>query len=222
MRVAVIGAGLGGLAAALRLQGAGHDVVVLEARERPGGRAYQLRDGGFTWDTGPSLVTMPWVLEETFAAAGLDLHENLQLERLDPFYRIRWAGCEEHLDFVADRDRMRSELAKSSSRDAAAFDGFMAAMKPIYEQGILGAGRRPFERARDLAAFTPSMLRLGAALPLWRAVGTHFEHQRARPHLGHRAAAERAAPRDHRGGRHVSRDPTQIERDGMACSRAAR
>jgi len=180
MRIVVVGAGLGGLGAAMRLQGAGHDVTVLEARERPGGRAYQLRDAGFTWDTGPSLVTMPWVLEETFAAAGEDLHDHVQLERLDPFYRIRWGQCDEHLDFVADRDLMRSELAKFSARDSAAFDGFMAAMKPIYEQGILGAGRRPFQRARDLAGFTPSMLRLGAALPLWRTVCSHFEHPRVR------------------------------------------
>jgi phytoene desaturase len=81
---------------------------------------------------------------------------------------------------VADRDAMRDELAKFSARDAAAFDGFMAAMKPIYEQGILGAGRRPVERARDLAGFTPAMLRLGAALPLWRTVCRHFEHPRVR------------------------------------------
>jgi len=180
MRIIVVGAGLGGLGAAMRLQGAGHDVVVVEARDRPGGRAYQLTDAGFTWDTGPSLVTMPWVLEETFAAAGLDLHEQVSLERLDPFYRIRWADTEPHLDFVSDRDGMRAELAKFSTRDAAAFDGFMAAMKPIYEQGILGAGRRPFERARELAAFTPSMLRLGAALPLYRTVSKHFEHPRVR------------------------------------------
>jgi phytoene desaturase len=180
MRIVVVGAGLGGLGVAMRLQGAGHEVTVLEARERVGGRAYQLRDAGYTWDTGPSLVTMPWVLEETFAAAGLVLQDHVQLQRLDPFYRIRWSQHSEHLDFVADRDRMRSELAKFSSRDAAAFDGFMAAMKPIYEEGILGAGRRPFERARDLAAFTPSMLRLGAALPLWRAVCAHFEHPRVR------------------------------------------
>ncbi|MEJ7825401.1 MAG: phytoene desaturase family protein [Solirubrobacteraceae bacterium] len=180
MKVVVVGAGLGGLGVAMRLQGAGHDVTVVEARERPGGRASQLRDGGFTWDTGPSLVTMPWVLEETFAAAGLDLHDHVRLQRLDPFYRIRWAHTEAHLDFLSDRDRMRAELAKFSARDAAALDGFMAAMKPIYEQGILGAGRRPFERARDLVAFTPSMLRLGAALPLWRAVCSHFEHPRVR------------------------------------------
>ncbi len=180
MRVAVVGAGLGGLSVALRLQGAGHDVVVLEARERPGGRAYQIRDAGYTWDTGPSLITMPWVLEETFAAAGLDLHREVELMRLDPFYRIFWAGEEKHLDFVADRDAMRAEIAKFSARDAAALDGFLGAMRPIYEEGILDAGRRPFLRARDLAAFAPRMVQLGAARSLWSAVARHFEHPRVR------------------------------------------
>jgi phytoene desaturase len=180
VRVAVVGAGLGGLGAALRLQGAGHDVVVLEGRERPGGRAYQIRDAGYTWDTGPSLITMPWVLEETFGAAGLDLHTEVQLERVDPFYRIFWAGEQRHLDFVADREAMRAEIGRFSARDAAALDGFLAAMRPIYEEGILGAGRRPFLRARDLAAFTPRMLRLDAARPLWSVVARHFEHPRIR------------------------------------------
>jgi phytoene desaturase len=179
-RVVVVGAGLGGLGVALRLQGAGHDVVVVEARERPGGRAYQLRDRGFTWDTGPSLITMPWVLEETFAAGGLDLHHEVTLEPLDPFYRIAWAGEERRLDFTGDRDRLREGMAQFSARDAAALDGFLEALRPIYEQGILGAGRRPFLHARDLLAFLPSMLRMRAALPLHRFVAGHFEHPRMR------------------------------------------
>jgi len=180
VKVVVVGAGLGGLGAALRLQGAGHDVVVAEQREQPGGRAGQIRDGGYTWDTGPSLVTMPWVLEETFAAGGLDLHAEVNLRRLDPFYRIHWAREDEHLDFTADRERMREQIGKFSAHDAAAFDGFLERMKPIYEEGILGAGRRPFLRAGDLARFTPRMLRLGAALPLWRSVARSFEHPRIR------------------------------------------
>ena len=179
MKVVVVGAGLGGLGVALRLQGAGHDVTVVEGRERPGGRAYQLRDQGFTWDTGPSLITMPWVLEDTFAAGGLDLHGEVTLRELDPFYRIRWAGEERSFDMVG-AERMPEQIAGFSSRDAAAFDGFIAALKPIYEEGILGAGRRPFLHKRDLLAFTPRMLRLGAALPLWRMVCKHFEHPRIR------------------------------------------
>ena len=180
MRAVVIGAGLGGLGAALRLQRAGWDVTVVERRERPGGRAYQIKDQGFTWDTGPSLITMPWVLEETFAAGGLDLHSEVTLRPLDPFYRIFWDGEERHFDFSRDHDRMVAEVAKFSPEDAAQFDPFMAALKPIYERGILVAGRRPFLRARDLARFTPTMVRLGAHLPLARFVARYFEHPRVR------------------------------------------
>jgi phytoene desaturase len=180
LRIAVIGAGLGGLAAALRLQGAGHEVTVLDRREGPGGRAYQLKDGGYTWDTGPSLITMPWVLEETFAAGGLDLAREVTMRPLDPFYRIFWAGEERSLDFSGDREAMRAGIARFSARDAAAFDGFMDALRPIYEKGILAAGRQPFLRPRDLARFLPTMLRLRAAEPLSYFVARHFEHPRVR------------------------------------------
>src|SRR3954465_1285881 len=113
-RAVVIGAGLGGLAGAMRLQAQGFAVTVLEQCATPGGRAAQLRDAGFTWDMGPSLITMPWVLEETFAAAGLDLHAEIDLVPLDPFYRINWATETRHMDFGA-RERMPDELAKFSS-----------------------------------------------------------------------------------------------------------
>jgi phytoene desaturase len=180
VRIVIVGAGLGGLGAALRLQGAGHDVVVVEGRDRPGGRAYQLQDQGFTWDTGPSLITMPWVLEETFAAGGMDLHSEVSLRKLDPFYRIFWGQEDEHLDFVSDRERMKEQIAKFSTKDAAAFDGFMEALRPIYEDGILGAGRRAFLNPMDLARFVPKMVAMGAAVPLWRMVAKHFEHPRVR------------------------------------------
>jgi phytoene desaturase len=180
MRVVVIGAGLGGLGAALRLHGQGHEVTVLESRERPGGRAYQLRDGGYTWDTGPSLITMPWVLEETFAAGGLDLASEVTLRRLDPMYRIFWARTEGHFDFFDDRDRLRDEIARFSTRDAGRLDAFLGALRPIYEQGILGAGRRPFLDPGDFAALLPMMLKLDAARPLHSFVSRHFEHPRVR------------------------------------------
>ncbi len=180
MRVVVIGAGLGGLGVALRLQGQGHDVVVIESREKPGGRAYQLRDGGFTWDMGPSLITMPWVLEETFAAGGLDLHSEVTLRRLNPMYRIQWASERESFDFSDDRDELRRQIAKFSAADAARLDDFLAALKPIYEQAIVGAGRRAFLTAREFAALLPMMARLRAAEPLHHFVSRFFEHPRVR------------------------------------------
>ncbi len=180
MRAVVVGAGLGGLAAALRLQGMGADVTVVEQRPRPGGRAYRLRDAGFTWDMGPSLLTMPWVLEETFAAGGLDLGAELTLRRLDPLYRIHWARTEEHFDFVPDPAGLHDEVAKFSARDAARVAPFLAALEPIYRRAILDAGRRDFGSARDFAALVPSMLRLGSLRTLHGFVARHFAHPRVR------------------------------------------
>jgi len=180
MRIAVIGAGLGGLAAGLRLQGAGHEVVILEQGTAPGGRASRLRDGGFTWDTGPSLITMPWVLEETFAAAGLDLHAEVRLRRLDPLYRIRWADETRHLDFTGDRERLRAEVAKFSAADAGRLDGFLDALAPIYAEGILGAGRRDMSSLAAFARVVPAMVRHGALAPLHRLVARHLHHPRVR------------------------------------------
>ena len=180
MRAVVVGAGLGGLATALRLQGQGVEVTVVEQRERPGGRAYQKQDRGFTWDTGPSLLTMPWVLEETFAAGGLDLHSELTLRRLDPLYRIRWAKQEAHFDFADDPAALRAEVAKFSARDAAQVEPFLAALRPIYEEGIVGAGRRSFTSAADFARLVPTMLRLVALRPLHSFVARFFEHPRVR------------------------------------------
>ena len=180
MRAVVIGAGLGGLAAALRLQGLGHDVTVVEQRAKPGGRAYQITEAGFTWDTGPSLITMPWVLEDLFAAAGMDLHAQVRLRRLDPLYRLHWAGEERHFDFTDDREALQAEVAKFSPRDAGRVDDFLAALKPIYEDGILAAGRRPFLNFKDFAGLLPTMLRLNAALPLHSFVRRFFDDEHVR------------------------------------------
>jgi phytoene desaturase len=180
VKVVVIGAGLGGLGAALRLQGAGHEVTVVEQRAKPGGRAYQLSDQGYTWDMGPSLITMPWVIEETFAAGGLDLSSEVVMRRLDPMYRIFWAKEERHFDFVDDRDRLREQVAKFSVKDAGRLDDFLAALEPIYREGIVAAGRKPFLSLADFARLTPSMVKLGAVLPLHRFVSRFFENERVR------------------------------------------
>ncbi|WP_028060708.1 phytoene desaturase family protein [Candidatus Solirubrobacter pratensis] len=180
MKVVVIGAGLGGLAAALRLQGQGLDVTVLEQRETPGGRVSRLRDGDYTWDAGASLITMPWLLEETFAAGGLDLHREIRLQRLNPLYRICWAEDARTFDFGDSPAQLRDEVARFSTRDARRVDDFLEALQPIYERAVLGAGRRSFEDFRSLAALIPSMIRLDAMLPLYGFVSRFFRHPRIR------------------------------------------
>ncbi len=86
----VIGAGLGGLAAAIRLARAGHAVEVWEKNDGPGGKLGELRIDDFRWGTGPSLLTMPHVLRELFAAAGERMEDHLELVRLDSACRYFW------------------------------------------------------------------------------------------------------------------------------------
>ncbi|HVM00452.1 MAG TPA: phytoene desaturase family protein [Egibacteraceae bacterium] len=86
-RVVVVGAGLGGLAAAVRLAAAGASVTVVEREPRPGGRAGRLERDGYAFDTGPSVLTMPALLDELFALAGASRADHLPLTRLDPAYR---------------------------------------------------------------------------------------------------------------------------------------
>lgn len=71
----VIGAGFGGLAAAVRLRAMGHPVVVLEANEQAGGRASVWKQDGFTWDAGPTVITAPYLFEELFALVGRDARD---------------------------------------------------------------------------------------------------------------------------------------------------
>lgn len=91
MRVAVVGAGVGGLACAIRLAHAGHAVVVYEQGDAAGGKCGRVTSDGFTWDSGPSLLTMPGVIRELFADTGAPLEEELELLRVEPVTRYRFA-----------------------------------------------------------------------------------------------------------------------------------
>src|SRR5688500_3344293 len=86
-RIVVVGGGLGGLAAAIRLAHAGHHVRLLEKNERVGVKLDIVQQAGYTFDTGPSLLTMPWVVEELWRSAGKDLRAALDIRPLDPVCR---------------------------------------------------------------------------------------------------------------------------------------
>ena len=124
-RVVVVGAGLAGLSAAMRLAGAGRDVVILEREQRPGGRAGRIEADGFSFDTGPTVLTMPDLIDDAFAALGEDYRDWLDLIPLDPAYRAFYPDGST-LDVFADPERMAAEIeSQIGPAEAAGYRRFV-------------------------------------------------------------------------------------------------
>lgn len=179
-RAVVVGAGFGGLSLAIRLQAAGMQVILLEKREKIGGRAYQLKDQGYVFDMGPSLITAPGIVDAVFQAAGRRLVDYVDLIPLDPFYRVFFHDGS-HLDYVADPDRMKSQMRAFEPRDAERFDDFMEAVEPIYE-AVIGdrLGSKPFDSWGSMVRFLPKVVKLGAWRPVHSFVSKYFRDFRHR------------------------------------------
>ncbi len=110
-RVVVVGAGLGGLSCALRLAGAGREVTVVEREPVPGGRAGVYEAGGYRFDTGPTVLTMPDLIADAFAAVGEDMADWLTLRPVDPLYRAFYPDGST-LDVRADTAAMAAEVER--------------------------------------------------------------------------------------------------------------
>jgi len=130
--VAVVGAGIAGLSAACHLLGRGHEVVLLERHGAPGGRGLRVRQDGFTFDTGPTVMTMPDLVDDALRAAGSSLAEALPMRRLDPAYRARFADGSQIM-VRHGVEAMREEIARTcGSVDAAAFEDFVTWLRRLY------------------------------------------------------------------------------------------
>ena len=179
--VAVIGAGLAGLAAACHLRGGGHDVVVVEKQATAGGRGIRLGRAGFTFDTGPTVLTMIGLVDEALGRIGRDVHDVLDLTLLDPAYRASFAGGST-LFVRHGHEAMRAEIAREcGTKDAAAFDEFVTWLRQLYEVEMphfidanfdspLGLLRNPAAAAR--------LTRLGGFGRLGPAIRRRFDDER--------------------------------------------
>jgi len=117
----VIGAGIGGIATAARLAKNGYDVTVLEKEETPGGRSGQIIRDGHRFDIGPTLFLMPEVWEETFTALGEKMSDHLELQRIDPTYKVHFDDGLQ-LELTSDIGAMQTQLEKV---EKTAFTGFL-------------------------------------------------------------------------------------------------
>ena len=179
--VIVIGAGLAGLAAACHLTGAGYEVTVVERASGPGGRSGQLRMGGFSFDTGPKVLTMPDLISDALRAAGSDLSALGPLKRLDPAYRARYADGSTIM-VRGSREEMRQEIADTcGSVDAAAFEEFVTWLRKLYLAEMPHYIDANFDSPLDLLRSpraAAQLVRLGAFRKLGDAVRSFFHDPR--------------------------------------------
>lgn len=160
MHVTLIGAGLGGIAAALRARAAGHEVCLLERRDAIGGRAREITAGRFAIDAGPTVITAPFLLEELFALFGERLADHVELLPVTPFYRVLFADGR-HFDLTGDAAAMRREVARFEPRDVAGYERLLRHSAALYRTGYERFGAAPFHAPRTMLRALPALLALG-------------------------------------------------------------
>jgi phytoene desaturase len=175
----VIGAGLGGLAAAIRLGARGYRVTVLEKLDAPGGRASVFRQDGFTFDAGPTILTAPFLLEELWRLCGREMSDDVTLRAVSPFYRIRFADGS-IFDYTGDADAMRAEVARLSPDDVTGYERFMRLSEYTCRVGFEQLGAVPFGSWKDMARVIPDLIRLGGYRSVYALVSRFIKDPRLR------------------------------------------
>ena len=180
MQTIIVGGGLGGLSAAIHLAAAGERVLLLEKNERVGGKLNIHQGNGYTWDTGPSLFTMPWVLRELFAAAGHRLEDELEIVPVEPTCRYRWpdgAG----FDAFQFLPHLVQEVQRLSPPDVPALFRFLEHTSKIYDAVAPTFLLKPYRGVREL--ITPQLMRHALRIDALRTVDGAVRAFFRSPHL---------------------------------------
>ena len=150
----IVGAGLGGLASAMRLGARGYRVTVLDRLDRAGGRGSSIAQDGHRFDLGPTIVTVPQVFEKLWAACGRDFHADVDLRALDPFYTIRWPDGS-HFTARASTEAMVEEVRRLSPGDVKGYLRFLKDAERRYVVGYEGMVAEPMHRLWDTVKVLP-------------------------------------------------------------------
>jgi phytoene desaturase len=175
----VIGAGMGGLAAAARAAAKGYRVTVLDRLDGPGGRAYVHRRDGHSFDAGPTIITAPWIFEELWADCGSRLAEDVDIRPCDPFYKIRFDDGSV-FSYSGDAQAMRAEVARFSQRDVDGYDRFMRVSRRIYETAFAKLADKPFHSLLFTASTLAELVWLGGYRSVHSTVARYFTDPRLR------------------------------------------
>lgn len=177
-RVAVIGSGFGGLAAAIRLQAAGFQVEIFEKRDMAGGRAYVLKEQGYTFDMGPTVITAPECLEELFALTGRRMSDYVEMIPVEPFYRLKWDDGYV-FDYTNDEDKLLGQIRAKNPDDVEGYKKFLRYSKEVYDKGYTNLAATAFLKFTSMLKVAPDLIKLGAHTSVYSKVAKFIKD----PHL---------------------------------------
>jgi phytoene desaturase len=195
--VVIIGAGLGGLSAALRLAGSGRQVTILERASVPGGRAGRLELGGYKFDTGPTVLTMPELIEDALACVGEKIGDRMELIRVDPAYQARFADGST-INVHTDGDRMTEEIARTCGQaDADGYQRFVRYLERLFQVEMPTFIDRNLDSVGDVVGpAAVSLLTMGALRKLNPLVGSFLTDERLRRIFSFQAMYAGLAPQE--------------------------
>ena len=175
----VIGAGFGGMAAALRLRHRGYRVTLIEQMDQLGGRAAVTRLGGFTFDMGPTVITAKFLFDELFELFGKKREDYVRFVDLYPWYRIQFADGTS-FDYGGTIEQMLEQIRKFSPDDCDGYLKFLAHSKRMFDVGFTELGDKPFNTIGSMIRAAPDMVRLGAWRTVWGLAAKYIRNEKLR------------------------------------------
>ena len=179
MKALVVGAGFGGIAAALRLRAKGYEVLLIDRCSMLGGRAQVFERNGFRHDAGPTVITAPFLFEELFALFGEKMADHIQLVPLTPWYRFHFSD-NTTFDYGGTLDETLAEIARVEPRDCDGYRRLLAQSKKIFDVGFTELSAMPFHRFMTMVKQIPRLLGLRSYETVWQLVSKHLSSPKLR------------------------------------------
>jgi phytoene desaturase len=200
-RAVIIGSGFGGLSLGLRMQSLGFNTTIVEKLDGPGGRAYVKKINGFTFDMGPTVITVPYFIEELFSLErdkdnlhqpdfpdhlfnnvkypGINTANYAKIVPIKPFYRI-YFDDKSYFDYDGDPENTRSQIKQISPEDLAGYELFHKDAEAIFKRGFLELGYTFFSDAPTMLKVLPDLLKLDAVRSLFSFTSRYFKSEKLR------------------------------------------
>ena len=179
MKALVVGAGFGGIAAALRLRAKGYEVLLIDRCSMLGGRAQVFERNGFRHDAGPTVITAPFLFEELFALFGEKMADHIQLVPLTPWYRFHFSD-NTTFDYGGTLEETLAEIARIEPRDCDGYRRLLAQSKKIFDVGFTELSAMPFHRLMTMVKQIPRLLGLRSYETVWQLVSRHLSSPKLR------------------------------------------